>query len=106
MHPFRDGKPVGEIYVGATLAKRVGWAEGKTVLLESHKNTVVKVSRLFESGAGLGSAHALLMDFADAQDLFDLPDQASDLLVYCRPGRLAMCLVPQLGQNPRSLQLR
>lgn len=76
----------GHCRLGRTLAERTGRHAGESLLLEAQGALVVEVDGYFSSGAGVGASSAVLLHFADAQQLFQNDQLASDLLVYARPG--------------------
>ena len=66
-----DRRPViaepGSVMVGAALARRLGLKPQSSILLEAARTTVLPVGGVFETGAGIGSANAIVMDLGDAQ---------------------------------------
>ncbi len=84
-----DLPPSGKVLVGSALAKRSGWKVGKRVLLEAQTSAVFEVAGLFDAGAGVGSAHTIVMEWSDIQRLFQRTEFVSDFVVDCEPGRAA-----------------
>jgi ABC-type lipoprotein release transport system permease subunit len=89
----------GKARIGRLLAERLGLEAGERLLLSAERTLVTQVEAVFDAGAGLGAAQAVVVTFDDATTLFGNDRQVSDLLVYCRPG-YERSLAEQLDAEP------
>lgn len=79
-------KEENEVIIGASLARALNLDIGHSFTLDINKSRILKVSGIFSSKSSIWSADLVFASFNDAAEIFRMPGQASDLLVYTRPG--------------------
>src|SRR5262249_33570612 len=83
------GSRRNELVVGTDLARRLNLQVG-SLLPPFYRNRsgerVSEVVGVFRSDVSLWQARLIVTSIDTAAHLFDQPDLATDLLVYCRPG--------------------
>ena len=76
----------GEVLVGAELARALGLAPRGLLTFSRNPSEVFTVAGVLDPGAGVWSWDAVVMALEDAASLFGRPGQASEFLVWVRPG--------------------
>lgn len=76
----------GQALFGEALARRLGLEVGTEFRFPSNPGLPFTVAGILEPQLSIWSTSMVIIPFADAVNLFKLPGQASELLVYCRPG--------------------
>jgi ABC-type lipoprotein release transport system permease subunit len=75
-----------EAIVGRVLADELNLAVGKSFTLNVNPDLRFKVVGVFSSDTPLWGARLVFIDFEAAQEVFSMPREATELLVYTRPG--------------------
>lgn len=84
----RGGSGPNQLVIGTALARRLNLKIGSMLLPFYHSERGERLSRvvgIFRTDAPLWQANLILTTFETAAHLFDQPELATDLLVWCRP---------------------
>jgi len=76
----------GEVLIGNALARQMGFQLGTTFSLSFNPSKRFRIAGIFRSECSIWSAILICMPLEDAQELFQTPGMASDILIYTRPG--------------------
>lgn len=82
----RKAEQRGEVLLGFRVAQYLNAGVGSSFSLEINPGKVFRIVGLFDSAFTIWSADLMVMGFQDACELFSMPDKATDLVVYTRPG--------------------
>lgn len=86
---FLNGRPFQgeqEVIVGKGMADYFGLNIGSKFTVDLMPGVPFEITGIFRSSPTIWSSDVLIMSFDDAARLFRLREQATDLLVYTRPG--------------------
>ena len=75
-----------QILIGRSLAERLGLSKGDDFHFSLFPALPFTVAGYLEPNLSLWSASMVVISYPAAAQVFKLPDMASELLVYCRPG--------------------
>jgi len=84
-----EGRPPAsrsEALVGRELAGELNLAVGKSFTLNVNPGLRFRVTGVFASSSPIWSARLVFIDLAAAQEVFGMEGEATELLVYTRPG--------------------
>jgi ABC-type lipoprotein release transport system permease subunit len=102
--PVQDGSVRqlgrGQMLAGAALARALGLGKGSRQELSARRTIVFEIAGLIDPGAAIWSSNLLVLRFDEAAELFDRRGQASDLLLYCRPGYAGLVAELLAGRHP------
>ncbi|MGD8228104.1 MAG: FtsX-like permease family protein [Desulfobacteraceae bacterium] len=82
----RAHKAKGEVILGWKAAAYLGMKLGSEFTIERSPLQDFRIVGLFRSPFNIWNADLLVMNFEDASELFGIRGEATDLLVYTRPG--------------------
>ena len=98
--------PARHVLIGAQLAKQLGASPGDVLALVgqgadgSVANDLVTIAAEVHSSVEMINRQAILMDLAEAQTLFAMPDEAHEIVVYARDAKDTAALASALSARP------
>lgn len=81
--PFKDR---GEAVIGIGLAKHFNLSVGHAFMLGGTKGRMFKVAGLFKADSSIWASDLIFIPFEDASEVFNMNGEATDILIYTRPG--------------------
>jgi ABC-type lipoprotein release transport system permease subunit len=82
----REPKVKGEVILGQRASEFLNLRAGSRFSIDRNPGQILQVIGLFRSTFTIWDADLLIMNFEDASDLFGIRDEATDFLIYTRPG--------------------
>ena len=82
----REPKAKGEVILGQRASKSLKLWVGSRFSIDRNPLQTLQIVGLFSSAFTIWEADLLIMNFEDAGDLFGSRDEATDFLIYTRPG--------------------
>jgi ABC-type lipoprotein release transport system permease subunit len=103
----------GHALFGEVLARRLGLEVGTEFRFPTNPGLPFTVAGILDPQLSIWSTAMVIIPFGDAEKVFKLPGQASELLIYCRPGtdvhiseQLTMMIKPWDQLPPLRVQTR
>ena len=87
----REPKAKGEVILGQRASEYLNLKVGSRFSIDRNPGQILQIVGLFRSTFTIWDADLLIMNFEDAGNLFGIRDQATDFLIYTRPGIWADC---------------
>jgi len=82
----REPKAKGEVILGQRASEYLNLKVGSRFSIDRNPGQILQIVGLFRSTFTIWDADLLIMNFEDAGDLFGIRDEATDFLIYTRPG--------------------
>lgn len=82
----REPKAKGEVILGQGASEYLNLKVGSRFSIDRNPGQILQIVGLFRSTFTIWDADLLIMNFEDAGDLFGIRDEATDFLIYTRPG--------------------
>ncbi len=82
----QEQMPINQILIGRSLANRLELVKGESFHFSLFPALPFTVAGFIEPEKSLWSASMAIISFQAAAQVFKLPNMASELLIYCRPG--------------------
>jgi ABC-type lipoprotein release transport system permease subunit len=82
----REPKAKGEVILGQRASEYLNLKVGSRFSIDRNPGQILRIVGLFRSPFTIWDADLLIMNFEDAGNLFGIRDQATDFLIYTRPG--------------------
>jgi ABC-type lipoprotein release transport system permease subunit len=82
----REPKAKGEVILGQRASEYLNLKVGNRFSIDRNPGQILQIVGLFRSTFTIWDADLLIMNFEDAGNLFGIRDEATDFLIYTRPG--------------------
>lgn len=76
----------GEVMIGRSLADRLGLKKGDELRFFLFPAMPFTIVDLIDGDLSIWASSMVILSFQDAATIFKLPELASEILIYCRPG--------------------